>query len=86
MPLANLNALKKSLSSNFNIEDFNSDRRLPQEFKSLVKSIDSSRLQYDEFSVSLTSSSDLTIVFPNQWLFIAGYFCDYYNLLVLAIQ
>lgn len=81
MPLANLNALKKSLSSNFNIEDFNSDRRLPQEFKSLVKSIDSSRLQYDEFSVSLTSSSDLTIVFPNQWLFIAGYFCDYYNLL-----
>lgn len=81
MALANLNALKNSLSSNFNIDDFNHDRCLPQEFKSLVTSIDSSTLQYDKYSVSLTSPSDLTIVFPNQWLYIAGYFCDYYNLL-----
>lgn len=81
MVLQSLEHLKNCLAEEYEKQDFSHDVRLPNQFKKAVKTIDSNVLEYDDYSVILKSSSDLTIIFPNQWLYIAAFFCEYYTLL-----
>ena len=58
------------------------DKALPAVFKQLVKEIDGATIEYNEYSfvVTITSSAQ-KIFFPNQLLYIAACFADYYKAL-----
>ena len=58
------------------------DKALPAVFKQLVKEIDGATIEYNEYSfvVTITSSAQ-KIFFPNQLLYVAACFADYYKAL-----
>jgi hypothetical protein len=58
------------------------DKALPAVFKQLVKDIDGATVEYNEYSfiVTITSSAQ-KIFFPNQLLYVAACFADYYKAL-----
>jgi len=58
------------------------DKALPTVFKQLVKDIDGATVEYNEYSfiVTITSSAQ-KIFFPNQLLYVAACFADYYKAL-----
>lgn len=58
------------------------DKALPAIFKQLVKEIDGATIEYNEYSfvVTITSSAQ-KIFFPNQLLYVAACFADYYKAL-----
>ena len=58
------------------------DKALPAVFKQLVKEIDGATIEYNEYSFVVTiTSSTQKIFFPNQLLYVAACFADYYKAL-----
>ncbi|MBR6197071.1 MAG: AAA family ATPase [Bacteroidaceae bacterium] len=55
---------------------------LPEIFKANVKDIGGSQTTYNDYSVIVKTSGGLNIYLPNQWLYIASYFTDFYNELI----
>lgn len=68
-----------SFKRNFNPED----RCLPIEFKQLCTKFNTNDIiEYKEYSIIIHGASSLNIYVPNQWLYIAAFFADYYLLLI----
>lgn len=58
------------------------DKALPAVFKQLVKEIEGATIEYNEYSFVVTiSASAQKIFFPNQLLYVAACFADYYKAL-----
>jgi len=78
MALQDLEILGQNLKKRF-LETFNdADRVLPEAFKSNITQFDSSPIEYRQYNFIVKSSSGLNIYFPNQAIYIAAYFADYY--------
>lgn len=78
MALQDLEILGQNLKKRF-LETFNdADRVLPEAFKSNITQFDSSPIDYKQYNFIVKSSSGLNIYFPNQAIYIAAYFADYY--------
>ena len=70
--------LQEAYVKNYQVKD----KALPAVFKQLVKEIDGATIEYNEYSfvVTITSSAQ-KIFFPNQLLYVAACFADYYKAL-----
>lgn len=80
--LRNLQEIASEVQTRFSkYEGF--DFILPDEFKESVNEINSGSVTYYDYSAIVESSGDLHIWLPNQWFYIASYFTEYYNELLL---
>ena len=82
MELEDLGLLAQRLKETYEYMDISVERELPSEFKSLVTSFtNNDDIIYNKYTVEYESSSGLKIFFPNQWIYIAAFFTDYYFML-----
>lgn len=78
--LTNLHDFIEETINNFDIDFFSTDRELPESFKQYVKSHkDGDKYTFNKFSTIYRT--ELSIYCPNQWFYIAAYFCKIYPLL-----
>lgn len=84
--LRNLQQIYSLAAGKFNQYDGH-DFVLPSVFKELVKDINGYSIIYNEYSAIIQTKNSqrgfLNIFLPNQWFYIASYFIDFYNELVL---
>lgn len=71
------NALMKNYEQNF----VAADRRLSIAFKEQFTKCNNDNLIYNDYTVKVDSGSTLCIYFPNQWIYTAAFFVDYYKML-----
>ena len=81
--LEDLNKFRKQAIDSFNRNYDPEDRCLPMEFKRLCTKFNiNDTIEYKEYSMIIHGASSLNIYVPNQWVYIAAFFADYYLLLV----
>lgn len=84
--LRNLQQIYSLAAGKFNQYDGH-DFVLPSAFKELVKDINGNSITYNDYSAIIQTKGYqrgfLNIFLPNQWFYIASYFIDFYNELVL---
>lgn len=84
--LRNLQQIYSLAAGKFNQYDGH-DFVLPSVFKELVKDINGYSIIYNKYSAIIQTKNSqrgfLNIFLPNQWFYIASYFIDFYNELVL---
>lgn len=81
--LEDLNKFRKQAIDSFNRNYDPEDRCLPMEFKRLCTKFNiNDTIEYKEYSMIIHGASSLNIYVPNQWIYIAAFFADYYLLLV----
>lgn len=80
MELLNLHDFIENAINEFSFEEFSKDRCLPQAFKDYVsQTIDGSKYLF--LDTTTIVKTDLFIYCPNQWFYIAAYYCKLYPLL-----
>lgn len=84
--LRNLQQIYSLAAGKFNQYDGN-DYVLPLTFKEHVKEINGSNITYNKYSAIIQTKGNqrgfLNIFLPNQWFYMASYFTDFYNELIL---
>lgn len=80
MELINLHEFIEQTIKEYNSEFFSKDRVLPESFKQYVKS-NAGGEKFDFREYTTVVSSDLSIYCPNQWFYIAAYYCKLYPVL-----
>lgn len=84
--LRNLQQIYSLAAGKFNQYDGN-DYVLPLTFKEHVKEINGSYITYNKYSAIIQTKGNqrgfLNIFLPNQWFYMASYFTDFYNELIL---
>ncbi len=84
MEIQDLGILRNQLTDKF-LQDYTpKDIKLPMAFKEKVNCIDNFPIEYQDYTCIITSryrEKDLKIYFPNQWFYVATYFCDYVDML-----
>lgn len=84
--LRNLQQIYCLAAGKFNQYDGN-DYVLPLTFKEHVKEINGSNITYNKYSAIIQTKGNqrgfLNIFLPNQWFYMASYFTDFYNELIL---
>ena len=84
--LRNLQQIYSLAAGKFNQYDGN-DYMLPLTFKEHVKEINGSNITYNKYSAIIQTKGNqrgfLNIFLPNQWFYMASYFTDFYNELIL---
>lgn len=84
MELVNLYDLKQALEEKYHLEFVPEERVLPKEFKDRVRTINNNVITYQNYTMVIESQKvDLYSYIPNQWFYIAAFFCDYYAQLQL---
>mgnify|MGYP001066027335 CR=1 FL=1 len=84
MELMNLNNLKQTLEEKYRSEFDPRERVLPEKFKNRVRTINSNTIIYQNYTMIIEAQkAKLYSYIPNQWFYIAAFFCDYYNQLQL---
>ena len=82
MELKDLSILAKSIQDRYRREFKPEDCMLPPSFKSTYQKFNNNdQIEYFEYSLIVHSSSALDIYIPNQWIYIAYYFVEYYKML-----
>ena len=81
MELINLHDFIEETISAFDSSFFSQDRKLPEAFKDYVKSKPGGE-KFTFFDYTTVVASDLSIYCPNQWFFIAAYYCKLYPVLM----
>ena len=82
MELKDLSILAKSIQDRYRREFKPEDCVLPSSFKSTYQKFNNNdQIEYFEYSLIVHSSSSLDIYIPNQWIYIAYYFVEYYKML-----
>ena len=84
--LRNLQQIYSLAAGKFNQYDGN-DYVLPLTFKEHVKEINGSNITYNKYSAIIQTKGNqrgfLNIFLPNQWFYMASFFTDFYNELIL---
>ena len=84
--LKNLQKIYSLAAGKFNQYDGN-DFVLPRTFKEQVKEINGNSVTYNDYSAIIQTKGSqrgfLNIFLPNQWFYMASYFTDFYNELIL---
>ena len=80
MELINLHDFIEETISAFDSSFFSQDRKLPDDFKEYVKSNPGGE-KFTFFDYTTVVATDLSIYCPNQWFFIAAYYCKLYPVL-----
>lgn len=71
--------LKQALEEKYHLEFVPEERVLPKEFKDRVRTINNNVITYQNYTMVIESQKvDLYSYIPNQWFYIAAFFCDYY--------
>ena len=80
MELINLHDFIENTISEFDIDFFSQDRELPDSFKEYIKS-SSGGEKYTFMKYTTIVRTPLSIYCPNQWFYIAAYYCKLYPVL-----
>lgn len=80
MGLINLHDFIENTINEFDFEFFSQDRVLPEAFKSYVKNTTGGD-KYKFLDYTTIVKSELSIYCPNQWFYIAAYYCKLYPVL-----
>lgn len=80
MELINLHDFIETTISQFNSEYFSQDKTLPDSFKEYVKTHAGGE-KFTFFQYTTVVRTDLSIYCPNQWFYIAAYYCKLYPVL-----
>lgn len=80
MELINLHDFIENTIAEFNSEYFSQDKTLPDSFKEYVKSHAGGE-KFTFFQYTTVVRTDLSIYCPNQWFYIAAYYCKLYPVL-----
>lgn len=84
--LKKLQKIYSLAAGKFNQYDGN-DFVLPRTFKEQVKEINGNSVTYNDYSAIIQTKGSqrgfLNIFLPNQWFYMASYFTDFYNELIL---
>ena len=82
MELTDLSILSTSVQNRYRENFKPEDCTLPSSFKSYFQKFNyNDAIEYFEYSLVVHASSSLKIYIPNQWIYIAYYFVEYYNML-----
>ena len=82
MELIDLSILSTSVQNRYRENFKPEDCTLPSSFKSYFQKFNyNDAIEYFEYSLVVHASSSLKIYIPNQWIYIAYYFVEYYNML-----
>ena len=82
MELIDLSILSTSVQNRYRESFKPEDCTLPSSFKSYFQKFNyNDVIEYFEYSLVVHASSSLDIYIPNQWIYIAYYFVEYYNML-----
>ena len=79
MKLQDLSHLGQRLKSEYLLSFKDNDIRLPQAVVDNMKQFDNSPIVYKSYNFIVESSSGLKIFYPNQVIYIAAYFTEYYE-------
>jgi len=80
MELINLHDFIEKTIADFDSSYFSQDRKLPDSFKEYVKS-NAGGEKFTFYDYTTVVASDLSIYCPNQWFYIAAYYCKLYPVL-----
>lgn len=80
MELINLHDFIEKTIADFDSSYFAQDRKLPDSFKEYVKS-NAGGEKFTFYDYTTVVASDLSIYCPNQWFYIAAYYCKLYPVL-----
>ncbi|MCQ2110643.1 MAG: hypothetical protein MJY79_04005, partial [Bacteroidaceae bacterium] len=83
MELINLHEFIENTINNFDSQFVERDVELPQAFKEYVLTHkDGDKYTFLRYTSIVKASSDLSTYCPNQWFFIAAYYCQLYPILM----
>lgn len=82
MELTDLSILAASVQKRYQNSFISRDCHLPNDFKEHFKKFNyNDVIEYFEYSLVVHASSSLKIYIPNQWIYIAYFFVDYYRMI-----